>query len=214
MLNGRFAVCLPYTLAQECPYPSDWSNPKNFSNNPHDPGGATMCGITQKEYNAWRRRRDLPAQPVERISEVEGKQIYYDSYWMPESPQLPVGLDLCYFDTSVNQGSGEATRILQRSLGVSSDGIIGPKTKAAIKAIPNVPFVIEAFTARREEVYKETRGSKYFLTDWMRRAREIGAEAARAKVIQGHALSLYMKLKMHESLLGGEDNPNMEEPTQ
>jgi lysozyme family protein len=196
MANGRFAVCLPYTLAQECPYPSDWSNPKNFSNDPHDPGGATMCGITQREYNGYRLQHDLPAQPVERISQVEGNQIYYDSYWMPESPQLPVGLDLCYFDTSVNQGSGEATRILQTALGVDSDGIIGPQTKAAIKAISNVPAEIEAFTARREAVYKETRGAQYFLTDWMRRAEEIGAAAARAKVIQGHALGAYMKLKM------------------
>lgn len=198
MPNGRFAVCLPYTLAQECPYPYDWSNPKNFSNDPHDSGGATMCGITQKEYIGYRLQHDLAAQPVERISEVEGDQIYYDSYWMPECPLLPVGVDMVYFDSKVNQGGSEATRILQFALGVSSDGIIGPQTQAAIKAITNVPKVIQAFTARREAVYQQTRGAQYFLTDWMRRAEEIGAAAARAKIMQGHALGMYMKLKMGE----------------
>ena len=38
---ARFLACWPDTLAQEDPYPNDWSNPANWSDTPGDPGGAT-----------------------------------------------------------------------------------------------------------------------------------------------------------------------------
>ena len=173
----RFKACLPLTLAQECPRPADWSNAKNFSNDAHDPGGKTMCGITQREYDHYRKARGLLVQEVRRITAEEGEDIYDKSYWLPDCPALPVGLDLCLFDASVNQGSFEAIKILQAALGVAADGKWGPKTDAAVKAIADVPGAIRNFTARREAVYRQTRGFQYFGTDWLRRAREIGAEA-------------------------------------
>lgn len=192
----RFLACLPLTLAQECPNPGNWSDPANFSNDPDDPGGATQCGITQTELNGDRTQEDLPPENVINMPETEGTAIYYGSYWLPECPMLPVGLDLCYFDTKVNQGGTEATKILQFALGVTADGIIGLITIAAIKAITNVEAVINAFTARREAVYEETRNFPIFGTDWERRAQEIGTAAARAGVMQGHALAMYAKFKL------------------
>lgn len=173
----RFKACLPYTLAQECPHPADWSNPKNFSDDAHDPGGKTMCGITQREYDHYRKARGLPVQDVRKISRKEGEDIYDKSYWLPDCPLLPVGLDLCLFDAAVNQGSFEAIKILQAALGIAADGEWGPKTDAAVKAIANAGAVIRAFTARRSVVYRQTRGFQYFGTDWLRRSQEIGAEA-------------------------------------
>jgi lysozyme family protein len=173
----RFLACWPDVLAQECPFPDDWGNLKNFSNDPHDPGGATMDGVTQGEFDRYLAQNGLPPNPVLYITQEEGQQIYYNSYWMPYCPSLPIGLDLQVFDSSVNEGPVEAIRILQVALGIDNDGIWGPQTASAILGIANVGQVIDLFTARRKLVYTETTGFQYFGTDWIRRATEIGDEA-------------------------------------
>ena len=174
----RLPVCLPFTLAQECPFPNDWSNPKNFSNDRHDPGGATMCGIIQREYDIWRKGHGQPTQPVIHISKDEGEAIYRICYWQPHCQYLAPGLDLQFFDESVNTGTTEATKVLQVALGLKSDGIWGPQTQAAaVLSVQDTVAKIKAFTARREAVYREMKGFQYFGTDWIRRSQEIGAAA-------------------------------------
>jgi lysozyme family protein len=172
-----FLTCLPYTLAQECPRPDDWSDPANFSNDPHDPGGATMCGIIQTEYDAYRRSLNEPIQDVRLITQAEGDAIYQMNYWQPYSPKLPVGLDLSFFDAAVNMGVEEAIRILQVALGIGNDGKWGPQTAAAATGITDVVGVIKAFTVRRQAVYEEFSTFVYFGTDWTRRTTAIGAES-------------------------------------
>ena len=109
----RFLACLPYTLIQECPLPSDWSNPRNYSDDPGDSGGATMCGITHREYDLWRKAHGLPTQDVRKLGKDEGYSIYWASYWLPHCAILKPGLDLFMFDTSVNMGSGRGVMLLQ-----------------------------------------------------------------------------------------------------
>jgi len=178
---------------QECPYPQDWTNPANYSNNPNDPGGQTFCGITADEYNEYRISHGEPIRDVRQITQAEGYDIYYIGYWLPHCPLMPPGLDLCLFDAEVNQGPGEGTKILQYALGVSVDGIWGPVTQAAVTGINNVIGTIEQFTARREVVYQQTRNFNYFGTDWMRRAEEIGTAAERAGIMQVRALAMHRK---------------------
>ena len=174
---ARFHACLPFMLVQECPHPGDWSNLRNFSDDAHDPGGKTMCGITQREYDHYRKTHGLPVRDVRRLTQQEGVDIYDSVYWLPDCPMLPAGLDLCFFDSAVNQGTHEAIRILQVALGVANDGVWGPQTDAAVKSITNVAAVINAFTQRREAVYRGSRGFAYFGTGWLRRAKEIRAAA-------------------------------------
>lgn len=178
----RFPICLPYTLAEECPYPNNWSNPKNFSNDAHDPGGETMCGIIQREYDAYRRSCGEPVQDVRKLTQDEGNTIYRQNYWMPHCDNLPPGLDLCFFDAAVNEGAVEAIRILQVALAIMNDGEWGPQTTAAVVNIhPDyVPVAIRAFTERRETVYRGLNGFKYFGRDWL----------ARSAHIQGAALNM------------------------
>lgn len=183
MSADRFYTCLPFTLAQEAPDSSDWSNLKNFSDDAHDPGGETMNGIIQREYDTFRKSEGLPTQDVRKITQDEGDTIYEDSYWLPYCPKLPAGLDLSFFDSAVNEGTTEAVKILQFSLGVASDGDWGPLTDAGVTAIKDVPAAIKAFTARREAVYRLFNGFQYFGTDWERRSAEIGAEALKMAAV-------------------------------
>jgi lysozyme family protein len=179
--TDRFPACLPYTLAEECPDPGNWSDPKNFSNDPHDPGGATMCGIIQSEYTDWLRSKGLLSAPVRNITQADGYAIYHDSYWMPRCPTLPAGLDMQVFDSSVNQGAEEATKIMQYVLDVNVDGDWGPLTSAALAKVAAAPLLVQSavqdFTARRAAVYRQTKGFQYFGKDWLARTQRIGAAA-------------------------------------
>lgn len=177
-VSNRFLTIWPYTLAQECPYPNDWSNPANFSDTPGDPGGATMCGIIQSEYNVYLQANRLPLQSVRLITKPQGETIYYNNYFLPHCPVLPVGLDLGFFDESVNTGATEAVRVLQVALNISDDGIWGPQTLGAVEGLNTTELIqaaVEAFTARRLEVYKSLPDFAEFGTDWTRRTEQIGA---------------------------------------
>jgi lysozyme family protein len=178
-----FLTILPFTLAQECPYPSNWGNPRNYSNTPGDPGHGTMDGIIQVEYDKWRTQHGLPRQGVILATEDEGDDIYYNNYYLPYCPELPSGLCLAFFDSEVNEGVGEAVKILQFSLGLDNDGQWGLKTDAAVKAISDVPAAIKAFSSRRYAVYGMSRGFTLFGKDWDRRTSEI--ETASLNMVAG-----------------------------
>src|SRR6185503_11388890 len=109
----RFTICIPYTLAQECPFPNEWDNPHNFSNDPRDPGGKTKCGIIQREYDLYRKSKGLSTRDVRLMTKDEGLTIYRGSYWLPDCPFIQPGLDLQFFDTSVNEGTHRAIEIMQ-----------------------------------------------------------------------------------------------------
>jgi lysozyme family protein len=136
-----------------------------------------MCGIIQREYDIYRKSKGLPLQDVSKLTRDEGADIYYNSYWLPECPKLPPGLDLQFFDEAVNAGPGAATLILQRSLGITADRVWGPQTDAAVKAITNLYGTISAYTAQREAYYRALSGYQYFGKGWIRRSVEIGADA-------------------------------------
>ena len=95
MAESNFERCLANTILFE----------GGYSDDPHDPGGMTMNGITQVEYDAWRRSKDLPKQWVRHLSQAERTAIYHQNYWLAaHCDQLPVGLDFCVFDAAVNSG--------------------------------------------------------------------------------------------------------------
>jgi lysozyme family protein len=178
--ESNFPACLALTLAQECPKPGDWGNAANFSHTPGDAGGATMCGITQREYDAWNKAHGVPTGDVRAISRGTGTVLYHTSYWLPRCPSLPMGLDLQAFDAAVNEGSHGGLVILQDALGVAPDGVWGPVTAAAVRA-GDVAGVVQRFTLCRlaayERIVRANPGDAKFLPDWTRRAHEIGASA-------------------------------------
>ncbi|MDQ2079473.1 glycoside hydrolase family 108 protein [Xanthobacteraceae bacterium Astr-EGSB] len=119
MTSGNFAAALKRVLAHE----------GGYSNHPKDPGGATMKGVIQRVYDAFRDRKGLARQSVRLISDAELKDIYRRQYWGAiRGDELPSGLDYCVFDGTVNSGPGQAAKWLQRALGVAVDGHIGDLT--------------------------------------------------------------------------------------
>lgn len=183
--DKQFEKCLPLTEIQEGPVPwvSGAAPTKDFSNDEHDPGGATEEGIIQNEYNRYRRQWGLPIQSDKLMSKDEERTIYYVGYWLPHCPAIADGLDLEFFDLNVNGGETRAVKTLQSTLGFTGsdvDGLWGPKTDQAVKdlgASGDVEAAIEVYAAKREAFYKSLSTYRYFGADWSRRTTEIEKEA-------------------------------------
>lgn len=140
-----------------------------FVNNPADPGGATNLGITLatlKSYNPADTTDDLKA--LTRTSPIVSF-IYSTGYWRPvRGDDLPSGVDLIVFDASVNQGPRTAARTLQKAVGVTADGIIGPATLTAVGCFA-APTLIDAIATAREAEYRADAGFATFGKGWLAR---------------------------------------------
>lgn len=101
-----------------------------YVHHPSDPGGATNMGITEAVARRVGYKGAMQDLPVDLA-----KRIYLEEYWKPmRADELPPGVRYALFDSAVNSGVGQATRWLQRALGVADDGALGPKTLAAANA--------------------------------------------------------------------------------
>ena len=87
----------------------------NYSDDPRDPGGETIHGITKRYHpEAW--ANGLPTIERERA-------IYRTEYWdAVQADSLPWPLCLYVFDAAVNQGVSAAARMLQRAVQTAQDG--------------------------------------------------------------------------------------------
>lgn len=109
-----------------------------------DPGGKTMWGVTEAVARAAGYLGDMQGLPQE-----TAKHIYQASYWDPlKIDKLPEELRYSVFDASVNNGQKQAARWLQRAIGVTDDGTIGPITLAATQALP-VWQIVAKFNGQR-----------------------------------------------------------------
>jgi lysozyme family protein len=105
-------------------------NEGGYSNNPADPGGETMWGITFRvaRYNGY-------LGPMRDMPQGVAKAIYQRLYWTPTyCDKLPDPLRFQVFDAAVNNGVKEAILLLQQALGTQADGYFGPATLSAVQS--------------------------------------------------------------------------------
>ena len=147
-----------------------------FSNHPADTGGATMYGVTQRTYDAWRKSLKWPLQPVSQITRDEAFSLYRAMYWDEAGcDKLPFPVSYMVFDAAVNSGPLHADKWLQEALSVKQDGILGPKTLQAVRdavaASDGVVYyrMIDARLKFLVALVKSKPSQMAFLLGWMRR---------------------------------------------
>lgn len=134
---------------------------------PNDPGGETNFGISKKAY---------PNVDIRNLTVEQAKEIYKKDFWSPcKCDELPRAIAIGLFDSAVNQGVGTAIKILQRSLKVKDDGVIGPLTLAA--ALVASPRANTIFLAQRLAAYHRLMVAKpnleVFAVNWFHRVIEL-----------------------------------------
>ncbi|MFH5924978.1 glycoside hydrolase family 108 protein [Roseomonas xinghualingensis] len=156
--EDRFDACLDIVLAAE----------GGFVNHPADPGGATNMGITLRTLSEF-REAEVTVEDVRGLTRAEAREIYRARYWTPmRCGDLPAGIDLMVFDFGVNAGPGRSIRLLQRSVGVATDGSVGPITLAAVRAC-RVADLIGRLAEGRLAHYRGLETLPTFGRGWTRR---------------------------------------------
>lgn len=137
-------------------------------NDPYDRGGRTSRGITQREYDAWKRLRGKGTSDVWKATDQEVATIYKEQYWLPYCPNLPAGLDYLFFDISVNCGRTQAVKQFQKALGVQVDGMMGKVTEDAIgSADPH--DLIKRISDVRRAYYRHLKQFPRYGRGWLNR---------------------------------------------
>lgn len=131
-----------------------------YVNDPRDPGGETKYGISKRAY---------PDLDIASLTLDQAKQIYRRDYWeLCNCGAMPFYLAVSVFDCAVNQGVETAKKMLQKSLGVKEDGVIGPQTLAAMQKASAID-VCSMFMSERALRYVKTKNFDIYGRGWFKR---------------------------------------------
>lgn len=107
---------------------------------PADPGGETKFGISKRAH---------PNLDIKALTVDDAKAIYRRDYWGPAGCEaVPECVRLHLFDAAVNSGVKGAVKMLQRAVGETEDGILGPRTLAAVNSMPGARLAARMSGAR------------------------------------------------------------------
>lgn len=131
-----------------------------FVDHPSDPGGKTNYGISLLFLKGLvladgdiDHDGDIDGDDIKALTVNDSKKLYKKFFWDPLHLEALVNeeLKLHVFDHGVNAGTKTGIKLLQRILGLTDDGSIGPMT---IKAA-------NSYTGNIVEKYKEARQGYY-----------------------------------------------------
>lgn len=149
---------------------------KITKNNVHDLGGWTNSGIT---LDTWKRlgydndgdgHRDLA--DLRAMTYEQWYSIIKQGYWDRAQADSMLNQSVANMIVDFMITSGGAPRVVQRTVGVRADGIIGPRTIAAINAQP-ADILFSRLASARLHYYRRLPAWSQFGNGWTRRVRDI-----------------------------------------
>ena len=144
-----------------------------YSNDPNDPGGETRHGISKRAY---------PDLDIEGLTREQAIKIYKDDYWdANEVSRLPRNVQIAFFDCCVNSGGHQAKTLLQRTVGVTEDGIVGMKTLTACNMYRGILY--SDYLAERALFYSKLKNYDRFGRGWQRRLFKVSSYTSKLGVI-------------------------------
>ena len=160
-MKENFDKCLEMLLSHE----------GGFVNHPEDPGGITNLGVTKKVYDEW-TGRESTEQEMRDLTPEDVGPIYKKNYWdRIKGDSLPSGVDWCAFDWCVNSGKSRPSKAIQRAVGATQDGAIGPATIGLIME-KDPEEIINYVYGVRQDFYKSLKTFETFGRGWTRRNKE------------------------------------------
>ena len=131
-----------------------------YVNDVRDPGGETKYGISKRAY---------PNVNIASLTIDSARAIYKRDYWdRAQADKYDGAIGFNLFDAAVNSGVVASAKMLQRAVGAVDDGVIGPRTVAAVKALPAAE-VVARFNGERLEFMASLPVWPTFGRGWARR---------------------------------------------
>ena len=143
-----------------------------FSNDRNDSGNWTGAGVGMGKLNGTKFGISAAAYPdlnIRGLTKEGAKRIYKKDYWdVNLLDDYHHEIAILWFDALVNHGRRNANKMMQRSIGVNDDGIIGKKSKAALRAAdPRKTSII--FLSKRLQFYSCIPTFNNYGRGWVRR---------------------------------------------
>jgi lysozyme family protein len=148
-----------------------------LSEDPRDTGGVTKYGISKAAY---------PHLDIRSLTRQDAIDIYRRDYWAKTGAlieDIDPPLAIALFDFGVNSGPATAVIALQKTLGVQADGVIGPKTRAAIERADDSLLI--RFLAERLLLMATFKTFPVHGRGWYRRVAGLGYRLGRMEAAQG-----------------------------
>jgi len=151
-------------------------NEGGYSDDPVDPGGKTIYGITMKNHpETFARVFYLFASGHKNLALQLAKQFYKRNYWNDLYKEIPDStLAFKLFDLGVNKGKVKAVKSLQRVLKyiflwkIKVDGAFGKRTLGTIQATDQEELYNEYVKAHADH-YASLKTAWKYLRGWLKR---------------------------------------------
>ena len=153
---------------------------KGMVNDPADLGGATVVGVTIATYSDYCRRKGRGRPSVSDLARLEYadwldilKTMFWDR-WQADliNDQRVAHMLVDWVWTSGNYG----IKLPQQMLGVKADGIVGPKTLAAVNSREPSELFLQLKVSRSayfERICRQRPTNRRFLNGWLCRLNAI-----------------------------------------
>lgn len=136
------------------------SHEGGYVNHPSDPGGETQWGISKRSY---------PNLNIRALTRKDAIEIYRRDFWNKvQGDRLPRAFAFQVVDAAVNHGVGNSVKWMQKCAGVAEDGVVGPKTLAAVASKDSADLVLN-LNAIRLDFYVSLPTFAQFGKGWVRR---------------------------------------------
>ena len=156
------------------PFIKKWEG--GFANDPDDKGGCTMMGVTIATYMKY-YGKDKTCADLKNITDDEWLTIFKDGYWKPWKADEIKNQSIAQLCVDMGWGSGPKTAIkkVQACLGLKADGIVGPKTLAALNQTPASGVFRKLWVMRYNWFHEIAKvgNNKKFLRGWLNRLNDI-----------------------------------------
>ncbi len=146
----------------------------------YDKGGATNKGVTYKTWEAYCKKKGKEASltSLRHMTNAEWMEIFREHSWNPWQADKIASQRVAnvLVDWSWMSGARTAIKKVQRLLGVAVDGIVGPKTLAAINGHSGDALFGQIKELRKKFYYgivKQDPTQQTFLKGWLRRLEDL-----------------------------------------
>lgn len=157
------------------------------SDHPADPGGITRFGASLAFLQSLGLLEgdidgdgDVDRDDVLAVTKATAQALFKRHFWdRPRAYDLPPLVAIAYYDAAVNAGNSRSVKLLQTALlfrGADVDGILGPKTRAAVLGTPQYQLAARMLEARSrwyEDLAKNKPSSAVFLRGWLARVADL-----------------------------------------
>lgn len=203
-MDERFLLVASHTLEAE----------GYFSDDAHDPGGATIYGVSKNNWPTYYAR--IIAKDTKEEQRIEALKFYENEFWdklfLPQLHSINVAAEV--FDTAVNLGHFWGVRLLQQSVNfliennapsnaqLTLDGRMGPMTVSTTNDISgqyemNLVALQNQFQGLRYwDLYRDNPTKhKRFIAGWMKRTLTIRLDGPAPPAASGLSTQQKKELK-------------------